>query len=379
MLNEYFSNNEVLKVIKEIKTNNKYFSKSTNNLSNSFVYISEEVALYIFYDALFKFKIIIDDNNLLIEYISGIEKLYKKVDNFEDIKYGINKLICKMLINKYEMKDINSISKETIINHIYDKYISNGYFIHGFNSIYLQDIKNKGFYPEKYENYYDRFKRVDEIFEKYGQMPVLDKDFSLNDIYFTDDFIMSCYYSIYAPLFYYKLLYSEILYGNRIRKDNYLLSDCDTLTRHLKRFMNNNSFSEDDKKYILDLVKDQWNLIHRTKNYITLLVVKRSVVFNKEVKKEEYLRDNRDIYEIVDRMLSPKYNNLEYNKYLSTDDFEIIKLDNYYDIEEEKKEEIKVEENTVNNKYGSISILLVVGCLLMSLGVIISVLSILGR
>jgi len=381
VLKEYLKRLDVLKIIKEIKTNDKYFNKSTNNLSNSFMCISNEIALFIFYDALYKYKIIVDDNNLLEEYLNQVDKLYKRLDNFEDVKYGINKLICKMLIAKFDIKNINEdFYREIIISNVYDKYIEDGYYIHGFHSTYLTDIKEKGFKPEEYFNYYDRFNKVNDIFEKYNQSRIINKDFSSKNIYFTDNFIMGCYYSMYAPLFYYSFLFDEVSYGNRIRKDNCLLSDYNSLTRHLKRFMNNNSFSEIDKKYILDLVEDEWKLLHTKKNYITLLLVKRKKIFDKEIKVSEYLKDKKDIYEIVDRMLNSKYSNLEYDKYLSCDDFEIIELDNYYDEEEEKKEEklVKEELPSVNNKMGGVSILLLLGCLLISLGVIISIFSILG-
>jgi len=379
VLKEYLKRNDVLKIIKEIKTNDKYFNKSTNNLSNSFMCISNEIALFIFYDALYKYKIIINDNNLLEEYINQVDKLYKKLDNFEDVKYGINKLICKMLINKFDIKNINDpFYKEIIISNVYDKYIEDGYFIHGFHSTYLDDIKKSGFTPEEYLNYYDRFKKVNYIFEKYDLSGIINKDFTSKNVYFTDDFIMGCYYSTYAPLFYYSFLFDEISYGNRIRKDNCLLSDYDSLTRHLKRFMNNNSFNELDKKYILDLVEDEWKLLHQKKNCISLLLVKRKKIFDKEIKVNEYLKDKKDIYEIVDRMLNSKYRNLEYDKYLSNEDFEIIELDNYYDEEEKEEKLVKEEIPTVNNKVGSVSILLLLGCLLISLGVIISIFSVLG-
>lgn len=380
MLKEYLKRNDVLKIIKEIKTNDKYFNKSTNNLSNSFICVSNEVALFIFYDALYKYKIIIDDNNLLEEYLNQVDKLYKKLDNFEDVKYGINRTICKMLINKFDIKNINDdFYREMIISRIYDTYIEEGYFIHGFHPSYIEDIKKDGFRPEEYKNYYDRFSKVNSIFEKYNQPRIIDKDFLNKNVYFTDDFIMGCYYSMYAPLFFYNFLFNDISFGKRIRKDNCLISDYSSLTRHLKRFMNINFFSEEDKKYILDLVEDEWKLLNNSKNFISLILVKRNKIFNKEIRVSEYLKDKKDIYEIVDRMLSSKYTNLEYGKYLSNDDIEIIKLDNYSEEEKvEKKVKLKNDLPDINNKYGSVSILLLLGCLFISLGVIISIFSVLG-
>lgn len=388
MLDEYFIKTNVIRMIKEIRSNERYFKKKSDFSTNSFIHIGDEAALYIFYDALYKYKIIIDDEFLFDDYLDQVEKLFRKLDNFESIKFGINKLICSSLISKFKIDDIDRIeSRETIIKHVYEKYIKDGYFIHGFNSTYIEDIKNKGFDPEVYNNYYERFSKVNEIFDKYNCSNIISKNFNEKDVYFTDDFVMGCFYSIYAPLFYYKFLFNEESFGNRIRKDDCLSSDIDVLNRHLKRFMNNNSFKEEDKKYILDLVNDQYKLLHRSKEKISLLLVKRDIVFSKDAKESDFLKDNNDIYEVIDRMLSPKYNNLEHNKFISKDDFEILELDPYIDSEEEKKKQEKIEEKykkrerevstDFNNKYGSVSLFLLLGAMLISLGVIIMVINIL--
>ena len=326
VLERYLLKSNVLKFIKEIKTNEKYFNKKSSLSTNSFIYVSNDVALYIFYDALYKYKVIINNEELFDEYLEQLEKLYRKLDSFENIKYGINKLICKMIIIKYNIKDVD-FEKERIIKEVYEKYIQDGYFIHGFHSSYIEDIKRDGFTPEVYENYYDRFSKINSIFEKYDTVSIISKDFEEKKVYFTDDLIMGCFYSNYAPLFYYKFLFNEEAFGNRIRKDDCLICDYSTLIRHLKRFMNNNSFSDEDKNYILDVVLDEWNLLHRSSNKISLLLVKRSVIYSKDAKLDDYLRDKKDVYEIVDRMLSSKYNNLEHDKYIDKDNFEIIELE----------------------------------------------------
>lgn len=388
MLDEYFIKTSVLRILKEIKNNERYFKKKNDLSLDSFISISNEAALYIFYDALYKYKIIIDDEFLFDDYLDQIEKLYRKLDNFEDIKYGINKLICSSLITKLDVRDPESKEgKEKIIKHVYDKYIRNGYFIHGFNYTYIDDIKKNGFTPEVYENYYDRFIEVNNIFEKYNCSNIINKDFNSKDVYFTDDLVMGCFYSNYAPLFYYKFLFNEEAFGNRIRKDNCLISEYNEIIRHLKRFMNNNNFSVDDKKYILDLVEDEYKLLHRKNNKISLLLVRRDRIFSKDAKEIDFLNDKNDLYEVVDRILSSKYNNLEFNEFISKDDFKILELDCYYDIETEKKKVKKEEEKLLkkqkevnddfSNRYGNVSLFLLLGALFISLGVIIMIINIL--
>ena len=251
----------------------------------------------------------------------------------------------------------------------------------------IVDSSFSGFNPEVYDNCYTRFSRINSIFDKYNCPSVISKDFNEKEVYFTDDFVMGCLYSNYAPLFYYKFLFNEEVFGKRIRKDNCLICDYDTLIRHLKRFINNNSFSDDDKKYILNCVEDEYELLHRSSNKIGLLLVKRDIVFSKDAKEDSFLKDNSDIYEVIDRMLSPKYNNLEYDKFISKDDFKIIELDSFIDLEKEnekikeEEEKFKKKEKEVNddffNKYGNVSLFILLGALFISLGVIIMIINVL--
>ena len=388
MLDNYFIKSSVIKLIKEIRNNERYFKKKSHLSCDSFICIGNEAALYIFYEALYKYKIVVDDEFLFDDYIDQIEKLYRKLEDFDSIKFGINKLICTMLISKLGIKDVrDKENKEKIIRYAYKKYIEEGYFIHGFHPSYFMDIKEKGFTPEIYENYYEKFSKINNIFEKYNCPSIITKDFNIKDVYFTDDFVMGCYYSSYAPLFYYKFLFNDEVFDKRIRKDNCLICEYDVLIRHLKRFMNNNSFGDADKKYILDVVKDEYDLLHRRNNKISLLLVKRNIIFSKDIKVEYFLNDDKDIYEIIDRMLSSKYNNLEYNKFISKDDFKVIEVEPYIDLEVEnekirkEEEKLKRKEKEINddffNKYGNVSIFILLGAILISLGVIIMIINVL--
>ena len=73
-----------------------------------------DISLFTFYDALFKFKVIIDDVYLFDEYISDLEKLYKKIDNFDAMSIGINKLICRLVGEKLNIKDYNNSISKTV-------------------------------------------------------------------------------------------------------------------------------------------------------------------------------------------------------------------------------------------------------------------------
>ena len=101
MIKKYLKREDVSNLIKEIKRNPRYYEKEKleDNIS-----IGNELSLYILYDALLKFKIVIDDDSLFGDFIVQLDKLYKKIDNYDQIVIGINKLICYMTIKLFNIK-----------------------------------------------------------------------------------------------------------------------------------------------------------------------------------------------------------------------------------------------------------------------------------
>ena len=99
------------------------------------------------YSALLKYQIIIEDIYYFDEYLEQLEKLFKKLDNFNDICLGINRLIGSICASKLGIKNVEE-NKEEVLRYIYDKYIVDGYFVHGYSSCYEDSIKDNGFDSE---------------------------------------------------------------------------------------------------------------------------------------------------------------------------------------------------------------------------------------
>ena len=390
MLDEYIRRDDVKKFIKELINNHRYYEKSFNSESVYSRYILNEMALYTFYDALIKYKIVLDDIYLFDEFLEQLERVYNKLNNYDDIEIGINKLIGKMVAIKLGIKDVNeAINKKQLISYVFNKYILEGYYIHGFSTIYYHDIKEKGLVPNQYKNYYNSLKEVNKIFNKYGYN-LIDKDFDSNKIYYTDDIIMACFYSICSPGFFHDLLFNHELFGDKVRRNGYLANDFDLSTRYIKKFMNDKKFSDLDRKYVLSIIKNEWDLIHKKKRKVDLLFVKRKKISdNYLLDINSFFEDSRDSYEIVDRILSPKNSNVISSMILNIEDIKLVQLNDYYEIDENtreitlaldaellKLEEEEQKENELDNN-GAASILIILGSLFITLGVIISIIIIL--
>ena len=390
MLEEYLQRLDVIDFMKRLKTSECYFEKSNYGFLNHTLCVSSEFALYIFYDALLKFKIIVDDNDLFDEYFEQLQKLFRKFDDFENVRFGIHKLIAKMVASKYYISDLQGEGRKRVLSKIYHRYIVNGYYYHGFHSTYYSSIVENGFVPEYYDNLYDRFVKVNSIFNKYHLPAVFDKNFTSTDISFTDDALLGCYYSMYAPMFFTEFMNNTMIFGKKNRMTSYLEGNLSSFLFSLKRFMSLHSFQEKDRQFLIDLVMDEWNLLHSKNQELCLLMVPRRKLSTRDVSLNEYLEDDGDLFEVVDRLLSSKNNRIPSHQVISKEDIQIITLPNYYEEKEEKKlvnlpkeeydfiREKSLLGGNLSNAYGRASVLVLAGSFSISLGVILSILTVLG-
>lgn len=386
MFDEYFQRKDVLAFIKELETSPKYRKMVVHKESQYGKHIREELALYLFYDIIFKYKIIIDDPYLFEDFLCQVEKIFRKIDVYDDLVKGIQKLFIRYVGIILDVEDSSySEERREIATYIYDKYIMEGYFVHGFSTVYEDIVRKYSFVPEHYPNRYPKMIVIQDIFHKY-KTSIMDKNFFESQVSFTDDFVMGCYYSIHSPGYFHQLLTNEMVYGKKVG-DGYLKKNYRSATSIIKKYMSNYSFSDSDRKLVMSLVEEEWNLLHRVPRKISLIFVKRKRLMNvSRDKLEDYLESEMSLQEIVDRIFSSKCSNVSCKEELYTKDFEVVSLEDYYRDEEpvsEEKEIPVVEENTVMaprqllNSYGMVSILLITGSLFITLGVIVSIIMIL--
>lgn len=392
MLDAYLSKKVVQDFIKELKSNSIFSSMTAHKETKYDKYINDELALYSFYNVLLKYKIIVDDEILFADFMDQVQKLFRKLKQYDDLVLGTNKILCNFVARHLKINDIYSQeNKEKIVIYIYNKYIRDGYYFHGFSTIFENNIKEKGFVIDNYPNYYSDLNKVNDIFSKYGVSNIMKKDFSQSKVYFTDDFIMGCNYSICSPNYFYNLLFNDEVYGKNINDKSFFEGDYLLSIKYLKRFMSNNLFSEKDKNEVLNVTSDVWNYFHRVPKKISVLVVKRSSIDeSNKYNINDFLSKDINLYETIDRILSPKYGSIVFDKALTSRDVEVISLENYYEEKKLNNKSLKVSfnekanKNSINvnneflNTYGNASFFIILGSLMISLGVIITIVTILG-
>lgn len=355
MIEKYFENKKVKDIIFQINSNESYYKKEYN--SSIYLFSNDKlIALFTLYDAIIKYFIVIEDLTYYDYFLSHIDKSFKRINNYESLNLAINNVIINCV-----KELIRSENKKDIVTYIYKKYIEEGYYYHGFSSVYYNDIIKNGFISEEYTNYYEKFREVNKIFSKYNLDNYIEKDFSLKTVSFTDDFLRSCFYSVYGPMY----------YSNFLNSDNdYLGSDYSLVITNINKVMSDNSFSEEDKKKVLDIISLEWELLHKVEKNVNIILVKRDKIKDNISLIDDYINDDNELEEVVDKIFSSKNLDISFDGHLSLSDMIVLKLDLF-----KEKEEVVQSNEVILNEDGGVSYLLLISSLFICLGVIITIIT----
>ena len=384
MLERFFKRRDVTEFIDEVISNSIY-SKKKNSVYDSYeVFVDSSQALFTFFDAIYKFAIIIEDEAYFTEYIMQVRKVIKKFENFNDINEGINKIIGKICALKLGLSDREDvIARKYIVKYVYDKYIVSGYVFHGFPSIYKDDICKYGLVPDNYHHMYDKFIEINKIFERHGFYNILGKDFKVRGIYFTDSFILGCFYAFSAPMYFYRLLgYNSFDISNYDDKA-YLNNDYFASFNNLSLLMRKAKLTEAEKKFVIKTCFEEWKLIKNSTD-VSILAIKRSSVGLNYLKNiDDILAKTSfcDLGNSIGKIFSYCDNEILVTEKISSNDINIISLNNYKElksIRDMRLNDIKNRQEAYNsdkiiNAYGKVSILMILGSLLITLGVIATI------
>ncbi len=388
MLENIFRRKDVCDFIEEILSDDYNVEKKDYTTSNSNITAVEQI-LFTFLDALFKYQIILDTDVFLDEYIVQVKKLLKKLDNYYDINLGIAKIIGKLCALKLNISDRDEDdSKRKILEYVYDRYIVHGYLFHGFSGVYKEQIQQFGFIPESYQHSYSHFIEVDKIFSGYNFSDVMGKDFYGNYVTFTDDFMMGCYYGVHSPMYFSRLLSykeKEESYG----MDAYFKNDYFGCFRNLNKLMKVAGLNDYEKKYITRVCCSEWKVLQKSSSNIHILLVKREKLgYNYLIDIDTILNGTSDLGEGILKITGSKCRDIVVDSKLESSDISFIEIPNYkmlFSLREKqayedisKSQIIKNNNERLSNTYGKVSVLILLGSLLITLGVIFTIITIIS-
>lgn len=387
MLDSLLEREDVKKILVDICNSARYYAKETSSSMGYQMYSGSSQLLFLFYDALFKYKLIIEEMCYFNDFLEQVDKLIRKIDSFSEIGYGINRIIGRVCAYKLGINDIDTdYAKETVLRYIHDKYIVNGYFIHGYTPHYYSSILENGFSPENYKNLYAKFRNVQNILKEKKHLSLMDKDFDAEAVSFTDSFLMGCYYSVNSPMYFSKLVSKNEFIDDDLSLDAYAMGDYELCLKNLYKVCAKLKLNDTEKYIFLDAFKSEWKLLEKNSSTISLMLITRSSLgvdfdidkFITEVKDNSFI-------EAVCKLLGQRSNVLV-SKYIRKDDITLLNLSSSKKYtKEEKKDSLAVElertfirsddEFAFSNTYGKVSILLLVGTMCITIGVILTMLS----
>lgn len=383
MINTIFDNEDVKNAIDEIVKSKDNFDIEIPNTINQEKITEKEYLIYILLDAIYKYAVIIDDYKFLSNYLHKLKMLMKKLTTHNEITSGINMLIIKMVGYKFGIKDFEDIeNKKIIVRYIYEKYIGDGYVFHAFPSIFKEEVKKQGLLTEYYYHALDELKEVNQILKKYNINNVFSKDLEKGPyIYITDSFFMSNFYANNSPLFLKEICEntSDSLNKKKYDKEAYLLKKYDTCINNIDYIARQNEITSDEENKIIEFFNKEWKILNINESIPVVALIKRSYLnmdtlsdYSNIVKNI----DNDDILSIVNEIINTKFNNKKLSCDISSDKLKIIELSSIRKLYNLSSNNIEIKEKSQTNEYGSVSIIALLGILLITLGVTITIMMI---
>ncbi len=315
----------------------------------------------LFYDALYKYSVLFNNSMYVDILIKEIKSLFKKLTDLDDINVGINKVLSKILVLKLGIKN-----KNDFIDYVYDKYITNGYFIHSYSNIYRNNIINNGFNIDEYVNLYNDFINIKNSLVRY-KVDLIEKDFNDKSIIFTDNMKSAFDYSLKSPGYFYEYICGD---KNSKYKDSYIEKDYNKCLANIKKIIFNYSIDNNTGKLMIDTFNKEWELLNNSNNNISSFIfVKRNFFDTKKIDidrfKEKYINEEYDV--ILDRLINNNYSNVKCNKNIPSKDIICVDIVNNF-ISLDKIEDVELD----SDENGMISLLILIGVIFICIGSIIT-------
>ena len=368
MLDDFFVRQDVSSFMKEIIFNSRYFDKRIEDSFNYQLFVDVSLPLFLFFDALFKFKIIIDDMKYFDDYFKQVRKLMKRIDNFHDIQYGIYRIIGRTCSFQLGLKEVESLSsKEKLLKRIYERYIDQGYFFCEILPIDCDKVLKEN-YIEYKNQCQNPFLEVDKILQKYG--------FS--------DYLMACLRSFSSPSYLSSLLSSYDGLFSKADKSAYFRCDYKSCFHNLDRFLSKLEVSEYDRGKIVSICKQEWTYLDREHSRPLLMLIPRKDFVDNSYESFSlfFSRCQKDsLGDCLEKIFTPRYHDISFSTF-SLEAIRFVSFPNYLQVSFSKNF-AKVNQDSflseqsffssVSNAYGKASWFLLFGAILITLGVIVTI------
>lgn len=382
-------NREDVRSLMDEVINRECYNKLTVSfpLANNY-FIDQHYALFLLMDAFGKFDIIIGDYNYFDEYLRYLKRTFKKMNTYQDISKGINLAISKIVSRILNINNSKSNeSKEKILRYVYKKYIVDGYFYYGLSSsekreVSFSGIKKDGVILDS------RLSEVNNILKKYEDKDIIKRVVSN----LTDNFMIACYYSFLGPVYLEELAVSGIFKDKCYNSNCFYTKDVRTFKDNLEKYISNKRMNSEERALVINNLLDVWKENNVSSSHGCIAFIKRSSINRNYLKDIEEIISNScdmDLNEAMAMILESRYGSYDIDSDILTSDFELLDIPSYRFIindcsidDNMDTSALKidyVDDSGSNNfvqkvslSHGYISVFMLAGVLLISVGVILT-------
>lgn len=383
----------ILKNKKILKILNKTLTSPKNKEYNQY-------SLFTVIDFIIKYQIIIEDEQYDEDLVTKLEQIITNYQTHQELILSLNNLLVNLICKKLNIKDKeDNNNKKEIIKYVYDKYIVNGYFFHSFPSSIKKQIEENGLTQEIEIIQNNNLKQINHIFNNHNYKDIANKnlDTKTSAIHITDSPALAYYHAnntpsalgeITASSKYYKYLKTSY------DKEAFYKKDYQACKGNVLKLSKHLNMTEKEKKTVMEALTKEWQKLDLINSKPTIAFIKRSALSKnslKDIEKTIELSEQEDIIFTIARITDSKYRVLRRYTSIDKEDIKIYTLPSYNEIinykEEEtvilnlsshkKLEEEEIEVNIATNNlsysYGRANIVALLGALLISLGLTISI------
>lgn len=377
---------DVKKLIRNVLNSKKYNNISIPLALDTNYFIDDNYALLLVLDALIKYEIIIDDEKYLSNYIDGIDNVVRKSKDYDSSIKGINKLLGKYVSRLLGLNRERSFeSKEKILRYIYNKYIVSGYFYYGYSEYHKNEIKENGIKKDGFI-FDSRLEKANEILKKYIGKDILVK----KPATITDSFIVAAYFSMIGPDFLDKMatarLFNELYFDNSF----YYTKDLNLFKYNIIKFAKDKNIPKDETIILANNLVSVWNSQVTPYNKGCISFIKREHLDkNSLIDFEQIVKglDDISLSDAISMVMESRYTSFTLENDIDNDLIETIEIPSYCNLIEKSPLNMEIlEEDDYNsisvqrkNSYGFATIVMFLGLILVSLGIVTFIISIIGR
>ena len=389
-----FNYPSVRSFLKQLLLEDRYKKITPPDYIKNKYYLDNKYAFYLGIDAIVKYEQIIEDSNLIDEYVNELNKIFKKFSDYTHIKNGINNLLSKTVSIKLELNNIYTFSsREKILRYIYNKYIVNGYFYFGFSSNYSNEIKCIGI---KSNTFFidDRLKRINDLF-RHG----CGKYLFLNDrTAITDDVVIATYFALISPYYLADLISNPVFNRKYIDKESFYTHNLSRIKEQLVKVCNCENINELDKKEVVKTFIDCYTLSCGRGIKPCVAKISRASIGKNKLKDIDEIINNTDesLVSSIGLILDSRYSSYIINDTILPTSIEIIELPTYQEFllgnfnlspipkrievetNEIKNQKARIKNYSNANSFGAISVAFI-GLLFILIGIVLTIsISIMG-